>query len=215
MTFHTYLTFLGAAAVLLLMPGPTNLLIVGQALAHGARSIWPLTWAVTVSDAILMAIAGTGIGLILAASHELFVVTKFLGGGYLLALGIKELATTTGHLEMQATTTKRASRSLFHQALIVNTLNPKGIIFFVAFLPHFASPKAPFAPQYLMLMAGFLVLSVINSALHGVLADRFHHLFQGQRAARLLQIAGGLALIAAAVIVVLMHEPTSPTTSAG
>ncbi len=207
MTLHIYLTFLAASAILVLMPGPTNLLIVGQALTHGTRSIWPLTWAVTISDAVLMAIAGTGIGLVLAASHELFVVTKFLGGGYLLMLGIKELATPADHLQTQATKTSKASKALFKRALIVNTVNPKGIIFFVAFVPHFASPKAPFVPQYLMLMAGFLVLSTINSVLHGMLADRFHHLFQGRRAARLFQLAGGLALIAAAIIVVIMHEP--------
>ena len=142
MEFEVWAAFVAASAVLLIIPGPTVLLVVSYALGRGWRVAAPVAVGVALGDFTAMSLSMLGVGALLASSAALFTLLKWAGAAYLIWLGVK-LWRAGGTLEASARTdTVPALRMLAH-AWLVTTLNPKSIVFFVAFLPQFLDPAAP------------------------------------------------------------------------
>jgi len=89
MTIEIWLTFVAVVLVFALIPGPTVILVVGQAIAHGKKSVIPLVAGVLCGDFVAMSLSLLGLGAILATSATLFFILKWFGVGYLIYLGIK------------------------------------------------------------------------------------------------------------------------------
>src|SRR5215475_2530864 len=89
MTLETWLTFVAASAILLIIPGPTVLLVVSYALGQGWRAALPMAIGVALGDFTAMTLSMLGVGALLAASATLFTVLKWIGAAYLIWLGIK------------------------------------------------------------------------------------------------------------------------------
>ncbi len=89
--FHTWIAFVAATEALLIIPGPTVLLVISYALAQGKRSAWATVPGVAAGDFTAMALSLLGLGAVLAASAELFTALKLAGAAYLIYLGIKVL----------------------------------------------------------------------------------------------------------------------------
>ncbi len=197
MTWPLYLAFIAAASVLLVIPGPTVLMVVGYGLAEGRRKNWPLVAGVVLGDAVALTCSVAGLGAVLAASAEAFTILKYCGALYLLYLGI-------GLIRSGATPTPKlnivSSRKKFLHALAVTSVNPKPILFFVAFLPQFLSHDAPAGPQLLLLGATFCLLSAINVSLFSYLAGTAGSRIQDPRVMRRLKVTGGGVMVGAGLL---------------
>lgn len=157
MSVEVWVSFLLACMVLCFTPGPTVFLVMGQALNHGKKSVTPLVTGVLSGDIIAMCVSFVGLGALLATSSALFSVFKWIAGGYLIYLGIKAWRTKSSDQDAELPTTK--GNKVFKEALIVTALNPKGIVFFIAFFPLFIDVNAPVVPQMLIMASTFLLVS--------------------------------------------------------
>ena len=164
----TWLAFVAAAVAMLLIPGPTILLVIGQALGGGARTALPLAAGVALGDLTAMTLSLAGLGALLAASSAAFTALKWAGAAYLVYLGVKmwRAPVTAG-----AAPPLPAGRAM-REAYVVTALNPKGIVFFVAFVPQFLDPARPFLAQAAILVATFVTLAAVNAAGYALLAAR-------------------------------------------
>lgn len=204
MSFETWLAFTAASVVLLVIPGPTILLVVSYALGRGWRVAAPVATGVALGDLTAMTLSMLGVGALLAGSAALFTALKWIGAGYLVFLGIK-LWRAGGTLEAQARTDATPPLRMLAHAWLVTTLNPKSIVFFVAFLPQFLDPHAPFWPQMAIFEATFVTLAFANAFGYALLAARARRLVASPRAIRLVNRAGGTALIAAGAVAVTLR----------
>ena len=131
--------FVGAALLLLVVPGPSVLYIVTQSVSHGRRAGIVSVAGITTGTLVHIAAATVGLSALLASSALAFDVVKYLGAAYLIAVGIRRLAGWERGAGPQARDT-RDFRRLYRQGIVVNTLNPKTALFFLAFLPQFVDP---------------------------------------------------------------------------
>ncbi|MGG5889909.1 LysE family translocator [Falsiroseomonas sp. HC035] len=199
MDLTVWLAFCAAAAVMLLIPGPTILLVIGQSLGGGARNALPLVAGVALGDLTAMTLSLAGLGAILATSATLFTALKWVGAAYLVWLGVKMWRAP---VEAGAMPPLAAGRAL-RQAWLVTALNPKGIVFFVAFVPQFIDPARPFLVQALVLVATFVTLGAANAALYAALASRLSGAVRRPSLRRALNRTGGAVLMGAGLAVAL------------
>jgi len=205
-SIEIWVTFVLAAMVLLVIPGPTIILVISQAIAHGRRAALPLTLGVTLGDFTAMTLSLLGLGAIMASSAALFSVLKWIGAIYLIYLGIKLWRSNPGQHELRLSATRTSQQSLFRSAFIVTALNPKSIAFFVAFLPQFVSTESEAFPQFLILGTTFLSLAALNAALYALFAGRLRDTMQNQKVQRWFNRFGGSALIGAGVVTATLQR---------
>ena len=131
--------FVGAALLLLVVPGPSVLYIVTQSVSHGRRAGIVSVAGITTGTLVHIVAATVGLSALLASSALAFDVVKYVGAAYLIAVGIRRLAGWERKSGQQAGDPRDLSR-LYRQGIVVNTLNPKTALFFLAFLPQFVDP---------------------------------------------------------------------------
>jgi threonine/homoserine/homoserine lactone efflux protein len=196
MTFESWAAFTAASAVLLIIPGPTVLLVVSYALGQGWRTVLPMTVGVALGDFTAMTLSMLGLGALLAASATLFTVLKWVGAGYLVYLGIK-LWRAGGTLDAAPRTDAVSAARMLGHAWLVTALNPKSITFFVAFLPAFLDPRADFLTQMVVFETTFLVLAFANAFGYALAATRARGFVANPRAIGIVNKVGGGLLIGA------------------
>lgn len=183
----TLLIFAAVAFVGIATPGPTVLLALTNGSRYGVRrAAWGFAGAM-LSDFVLIVAVALGLGALLMASAFWFSVVKWLGAAYLAYVGIR-LLTSKGALDVAAAHGDAASErnaSIFAKSFLTAVTNPKGYLFFSAFLPQFLDPSTPLAPQYVALAVTFALLD-------GVVM--FGYALLGARAVRLLKRSGALWL---------------------
>ena len=204
MSFETWLGFVAASALLLVIPGPTILLVVSYALGRGWKVAAPVATGVALGDLTAMTLSMLGVGALLASSATLFVALKWLGAAYLVYLGVK-LWRSGAAPAAEARTERVAPGRMLAHAWLVTTLNPKSLVFFIAFLPQFLDPARPFWPQMAIFEATFVTLAFANAFGYALLAARARRLASSPRALRIVNRAGGTALIAAGAAAVTMR----------
>ncbi|NKB75625.1 MAG: LysE family translocator [Gammaproteobacteria bacterium] len=202
MLFETWLTYAIAAFVIIIIPGPTILLVITQSMTYGIKAAIPLVLGVFFGDLIAMLGSMFGLGLLIATSAMLFSIVKFVGALYLIYLGFSLWRAPVGKMgqSTEAIINKVSPWQLGRRSFLVTVLNPKGIIFFLAFLPQFVNPELAMAPQLLILGSTFLVLAVVNAGAYAVMAVRMSQLFQNSSTNRRFNRIGGTALIGAGLI---------------
>lgn len=208
MPIELWLAFVAATAVLLIIPGPTILTVISYSMAYGRRANVPLVAAVALGDCTALAVSLLGLGALLATSAFWFTVVKWAGGLYLLYLGVKLLRAGVSPSRLAAPAAPGSRWRLFANTYLVTALNPKGIVFFVAFLPQFISPGASVAPQLWLLAATFVVMASANATLYAVFAGSASRLLASQRAQRNFNVAGGTLLSIAGVWALLAKRPS-------
>jgi threonine/homoserine/homoserine lactone efflux protein len=200
MAMHMYIAYVLAAMVILVIPGPTIILVISQAVAHGRKSVLPLAAGVVCGDFTAMTLSLCGLGAILAASAVVFNLLKWVGAIYLVYLGIRLWRSDSGHGKIPQPNENVSARSLFRSAYIVTALNPKGIAFFVAFMPQFINPQKPVLAQFMLLGATFLLLAVTNAALYAMFAGQLSDTLRKSHVHKWFNRCGGSALIGAGII---------------
>jgi threonine/homoserine/homoserine lactone efflux protein len=205
-SIEIWVAFVLAAMVVLIIPGPTIILVISQAIAHGRRAVLPLVVGVTLGDFTAMTLSILGLGAILASSAALFSVLKWIGAAYLIYLGIKLWRSNPEKHETRLSATRTSKQSLFKGAFIVTALNPKSIAFFVAFLPQFISAQSETFPQFLVLGATFLFLAALNATLYALFAGQLRDTMQNAKVRRWFNLCGGSALIGAGVVAATLQR---------
>lgn len=199
MSIEVWVAFVAASTILLIIPGPTVLLVVSYALGQGWRSALPMAVGVALGDFKAMTLSMLGVGALLAASAGLFTALKWLGAAYLIWLGVK-LIRAGGTLEAEPRTDRASAGKMMGHAWLVTALNPKGITFFVAFLPQFLNPEISFVTQMVIFEATFLVLAFGNAIGYAIIASRARRLVGNPRAISWFNRAGGTLLIGAGLV---------------
>lgn len=206
MTIETYLAYLLATIVVLVIPGPTIMLVVSCSLTQGKRAAMPLALGVGLGDLMAMTASMAGLGALLVTSASLFSVLKWVGALYLIYLGI---TTWRARPELGADMARmqpESNRTNIFRAFAVTATNPKSIAFFCAFVPQFINQAAPVLPQVLILGTTFVILAVVNAALYALLAARARHAVANPKAMKLVNRVGGSALIGAGLLTAALRR---------
>ena len=203
MPLDHYLAFVAASAILLAIPGPTELLVISYALGPGRRAALGTVAGVTLGDFTAMTASMLGLGALLLASAMVFTVLKWIGAAYLIYLGIK-LWRAGGALRAAPRTDAVSAARMLGHAWLVTALNPKSITFFVAFLPAFLDPHADFLTQMLAFETTFLLLAFANAFGYAVVAARARRFVSNPRAIGVINKVGGGLLIGAGAATVTL-----------
>lgn len=210
MDLHIWLAFAAASTALLLIPGPTVLLVLSYALSQGRRVALATVAGVALGDFIAMTASLAGLGALVLASAQLFVVLKWIGAAYLVYLGFKLFRSKgVGDAVPSASEAALPPRHVFTHALMVTALNPKSIVFFIAFVPQFVQPDAPLAPQFAILIATFVTLAALNALAYALAADRLRQKLASPAVTALLPRLGGGALMAMGIATVAWRRTAS------
>ncbi|KVN94462.1 amino acid transporter [Burkholderia ubonensis] len=183
----TLLIFAAVAFVGIATPGPTVLLALTNGSRYGLRRAAYGFAGAVASDFVLIFAVALGLGALLAASAFWFTVVKWVGVVYLAYIGVK-LLMSKGALNLASTqgeTSRENNSAIFLKSFLTAVTNPKGYLFFSAFLPQFITPSAPLAPQYAALAITFAMLDCLIM---------FGYSLLGARAIRLLKESGALWL---------------------
>lgn len=186
---QTLLLFSLVAFVGIATPGPTVLLALTNGSRVGVRAALAGMLGAVLSDFVLIGAVAIGLGALLAASEFWFSVIKWLGTAYLVYLGVR-LLRSSGSLALPAGSVGSSSghpsrRNLFLRSFLVAVTNPKGYLFFSAFLPQFIVPDEPQGPQYAMLAVTFASIDFVVMLAYAC---------AGAQAIRILKVNGVLWL---------------------
>ena len=201
MSWTHALAFATASEVLLLIPGPTVLLVISYALAHGRRAAAAMVAGVALGDLTSITASLLGLGALLSASATVFTVLRWIGGAYLVWLGIKLWRAPVAEAPDAASPDAPPLRMAAH-AYAVTALNPKSITFFVAFVPQFLVPARAFAPQAIAIVAIFVGLAAVNAGLYALLAAHARARLRERRLRLLMNRAGGTLLAGAGLLAI-------------
>ena len=171
MDIQSWILYTLAAIGLSLTPGPNGLLALTHGALYGARRTIATILGGSLGFTLVIALSMFGIGALLAASVGLLVVLKWLGGAYLVWLGIQVWRSPSIAVSRE----KVGSGSpglLFRAGLLSAVSNPKGILFFVAFLPQFVDPAMSLVVQFAIMATTFVVIEFFYELMVAALADR-------------------------------------------
>lgn len=200
MDFQIWLAFVAASIALLLIPGPTVLLVLSYAISQGKRGALATVGGVALGDFIAMSASLAGLGALVLASATLFTALKWVGAVYLVYLGIRLFrSASTASLGDLEKVTKTSASSVFGHAAAVTALNPKSIVFFIAFVPQFVVVDSPLLPQFAILVITFVGLAAINALAYALLADMLRAKIARPSVLAWFSRLGGSALIAMGV----------------
>ncbi|WP_417690821.1 LysE family translocator [Roseibium sp.] len=201
MSFELFAAYVVATLIVLAIPGPTVMLVVSYALTQGRKTAIASILGVGLGDATAATVSLMGMGAVLAASATLFTFLKWAGAAYLLWLGFKLWNTRPANPDTEEQAQKPVTpQKVFAHSFLVTAFNPKSIMFFIAFLPHFVVPTAPAVPQLLLLGTTFVVLAVANASLYALAAAEVGHRLKKPKVLARVQKGGGALLMAAALL---------------
>lgn len=205
----TLAVFAAASFALIVVPGPSVLYIVGASISQGRRAGLMSMLGVQAGGLVHVFAAAIGVSALIASSAEAFNVVKFAGAAYLVYLGVQRIR-HAGEDDMEATE-PRSHAHLFRQGVVVNVLNPKVAIFFVAFLPQFIDPGAG-TPGIQIIFLGlvFIAIAMISDGTYALLAGTAAEHLRGsfRSRQRLDRISGTIIIGLGAVAALTGHRKT-------
>ena len=198
--------FVVCTLALLLTPGPTVLYIVTRSIMQGRRAGLSCVFGLGCGTLIHVVVGTLGLSALLASSTLFMALLRFGGAVYLIVLGLRQWAgsSTAQPHELSG----QAQGQSFVQSVLVNALNPKIVLFFVAFLPHFVSAdRGPLPPQFLLLGLLFVALACCTNALYALCSSALSGVLRGNARFWTLEtrIAGGVYLGLGMVIALTGH----------
>ncbi|ODT97854.1 MAG: lysine transporter LysE [Pseudonocardia sp. SCN 72-86] len=159
------------ALVLVVIPGPSVLFIVGRALAHGRRAALLSVAGNATGVAVLVVAVAFGAGEIAERSVVAYTILKLTGAAYLIYLGVKTWRSRGDVMAAVTGTDEGGYRRVFLQGVLVGITNPKAIVLLAAVLPQFTNPAAgSAATQMLVLGLAFVVLAAVCDSIWGLVA---------------------------------------------
>jgi threonine/homoserine/homoserine lactone efflux protein len=178
-TEETFALFAAAALALIVVPGPAVLYIVAQSIDRGRLAGLVSAFGVAAGGLVHVTAAAVGLSALVVSSATAFTAVKLAGAAYLIGLGLVTLLRRS-EVERVDVPHERRLRRVFAQGIVVNVLNPKTALFFLAFLPQFVDPdRGAVAAQVLALGLVFVVLAVISDAVWALAAGTASHRLRG------------------------------------
>jgi homoserine/homoserine lactone efflux protein len=189
MTLTVWLGFLFASILIAVTPGPGAVISMSTGMRHGYWAALTAILGLQAAILVHLLIVALGLGAVLAASENAFLVVKFIGAAYLVWLGIQKWRAPVIPVDADAPQIRRSG--LFLQGVLVNLTNPKAIIFIAALVPQFVDPAQAQVPQYgliattlcltdLTVMSGYALAAVhLGRWLHDPVAIRRQNRFFG------------------------------------
>ncbi|MGH9945609.1 MAG: LysE family translocator [Pyrinomonadaceae bacterium] len=176
--WSTIILYAAAVVVLVYTPGPNTLYIIARSVNQGRRAGIVSSLGVEVGTLFHVAAAALGISALMLASATAFNIVKYAGAAYLIYLGIKTLLTRE-KIETEDPVEKKTLRRTFLQAVVVNVLNPKTAMFFLAFLPQFIDPqRGAVATQVLFFGLIVVVIGFTSGSFYSLLAGSLGNLLR-------------------------------------
>jgi homoserine/homoserine lactone efflux protein len=169
---HIWLIYLLASIGLSLSPGPNGLLALTHGALHGRRKALYTIFGGACGFVAVMALSMFGIGALLQTSLAWLMVMKWVGGLYLVWLGIQVWRAPPIGVELRGAAHATPGRSLFRQGLLSAATNPKGLLFFAAFLPQFIDPARSMVVQFVIMAGTFSVVEIAAEVLIATAAHR-------------------------------------------
>ncbi|MCI1017186.1 LysE family translocator [Microbacterium sp. C5A9] len=206
---ETLATFVVAAFVMVVIPGPTVLFTIGRAMALGRLGGFLSILGTALGSIVLVVAVALGVGTMVAQSIVLFTIVKVLGAGYLVFLGVQAIrhrkaasATVTGPVE------RRSGMRLLGEGLVVGITNPKSIAFFLAILPQFVDLHAGSVPMQLFVLGAIVVaIGVACDAIWVLLASGAREWFgRSPRRIEAMGATGGGLMIGLGAFLLLWSE---------
>lgn len=211
MALETWIAFVIASAALIVIPGPTVLMLIGYGLAKG-RAIALVTMpGVALGAGLSMMLAVTGMGAILATSATLFTIMKLVGAAYLIWLGIglwRAPVSTDGATAAGMVRNTESRTKVFLHAFAVTALNPKLVAFHMAFLPQFIDTAQPLLPQAVILTLTFLGVSAVLDTTYALAAGSARSMLKTPAFVRAANRIGGSVMIGAGAFMATMRRAT-------
>ncbi|MGW9156181.1 MULTISPECIES: LysE family transporter [unclassified Microbacterium] len=209
MSLAVWFSLLTASVVISFTPGAGAINTMSNALNQGwKRSIWGIIGQ-QIALVVHVAIVAAGVGLLVSRSEFLFNAIRYAGAAYLVFLGIRLiLAKPAAALDDAPVpiADRESHWSMIRRGFWVNLLNPKAIVFFLAFIPQFIRLDEPPVPQYLTLIATVIVVDVIVMwGFFAAAARPFRRFTRSLRGQRILNLVFGVLFIAVAGVLVLLH----------
>ncbi len=172
MTWQTWSLYALAAIGLSLTPGPNGLLALTHGALHGTKKTLATIVGGSLGFGLIIGLSMFGIGALLATWAGLLEIMKWLGGAYLVWLGIQLIRSEPIDISRSKNAGNGRFRTLFRQGFISAVSNPKGILFFVAFLPQFVNPRESLFTQFLLMAITFMAIEFVYEFTVASLADR-------------------------------------------
>jgi threonine/homoserine/homoserine lactone efflux protein len=160
---EVWISFVIASAILVAIPGPANLFLITSTLRGGYRAGVPAIIGVGMGVFASVFLALLGVSSVLATSDNLFLTIKYAGAIYLIYLGVN-VWRASGQTLAPGEECGRSRKNITVAAFLVSVLNPKVLMFYVAFLPQFIDPAMPVFLQAEILMATFVMLALMNAS---------------------------------------------------
>ena len=190
---HNLWLFAGAALVLLLIPGPAVLYVVGRSAAQGRMAGFVSVLGIHAATCIHVLAAALGLSVLLMSSALAFGIVKYAGAAYLVYLGVRKLLERDR--ETRVDRVREPLRRAFVRGAVVNILNPKTALFFLAFLPQFVAPdRGGVWSQALVLGFVFVGLGLVTDSLYALAAGTIGGLLRRRRNA--VRYGSGIVFIA-------------------
>ncbi|MCV0333572.1 MULTISPECIES: LysE family transporter [Microbacterium] len=209
MSLAVWFSLLTASVVISFTPGAGAINTMSNAMNQGwRRSIWGIVGQ-QIALIVHVAIVAAGVGLLVSRSEVLFNGIRYAGAAYLVFLGIRLILAKPAVVvddDPLPVDSRESHWSMIRRGFWVNLLNPKAIVFFLAFIPQFVRLDEPPLPQYLTLIVTVIVVDVIVMwGFFAAAARPFRRLTRTARGQRILNTVFGALFIAVAAILVLLH----------
>ncbi len=175
MEFQQIISFLGASILLTLMPGPDNIFVLTESLTKGQRDGIAISLGLASGILVHTLATATGVSIVIQKSATAFTLIKYLGAFYMFYLGFKALKEANPNIELGLTETNSQTEiaKLVRKGFLMNVLNPKVSLFFIAFLPQFISPNGiNITYQLIILGFIFMIQTVIIFSLIAILSGK-------------------------------------------
>jgi homoserine/homoserine lactone efflux protein len=199
--------FAGTEIAMSLSPGPAVMLVVACGIAHGWRRSLFATLGILSANAVYFALSATGVGSLIAASHDLFNLIRWIGAAYLVYLGLMAIFGKPSPLTISNLAGRPAGgAAIFRSAMLLQLSNPKALLTFVAILPQFVDPAVPVGAQMLVLAVLSIVPEFFILLGYGLLANSARGWATQPQYARITdRCAGALVLLAGVLVAGVSH----------
>ena len=199
MHFESWITYVIAYSVISIIPGPSVLMIVGQALSRGKRAAIACMFGDLIGGLCVMTAAYLGLGLILASSALAFAAMKWMGVAYMAYLGLSQIIAARKITEFERPALP-STRGSFGAGFLTGVLNPKAIMFYMAFLAQFIDPAAAQLPQFLILMVSSTAVVTLVLGAYALLAAKISDDLTNVKARRKMGYTGGAFLLGGSAV---------------
>ncbi|WP_125614708.1 LysE family transporter [Specibacter cremeus] len=207
MEFSLWLALAGAGAMISLTPGAGAINTMSNALTAGfRRSLWGILGQ-QLALVVHVVIVAAGVGILVASSPLAFHLIRYVGAAYLVYLGVRKLLAKVEKMDDDAApaVALESGTSMFTRGLWVNLLNPKAIVFFLAFMPQFIRPAEPLLGQYIILTLTVVAIDVIVMwFVFAAGAKQLKHLTHSEHGQRTLNRTFGVLFILVAILLAVV-----------